>query len=79
MSRMMKGTLWGVFATLLFLSAARLLFGCALTVPAFLQLRYCPALVDITSINREKARREGLEQRIHDAEITLARVPPCAN
>jgi len=73
-----RGTLWVVFALLLALSGVRLLFGCALTMPAFLKLQFCPAPVDTSALDREKERRETLEERVRKAEIELARIAPCA-
>jgi hypothetical protein len=41
--RFARAALWTVFVVLLLASGTRLLFGCAVTVPAFLHLQYCPA------------------------------------
>jgi hypothetical protein len=40
--RYTRATLWSLFVVLLIASGVRLLWGCAITVPVFLHLQYCP-------------------------------------
>jgi hypothetical protein len=69
--------LWGVFALLLLFSGIRLLFACALTLPSFLHLNFCPATLDVSALARENEIRHALERRMHQAQIALARIAPC--
>jgi hypothetical protein len=70
------GLTWVLFALLIFASSTLLVFGCKI---AFLPGRgYCPAPVDRSDLEREIARREALEQKVHDAEINVARIAGCA-
>jgi hypothetical protein len=71
------GLTWSAFALLLFASGGLLLLGCGINIlPGH---RYCPIPVDRSNLEREIATREALQQKIHDAEIHLARIAPCAD
>jgi hypothetical protein len=68
---------WITFALLLLASSTLLIFGCKISfLPGS---GYCPAPVDRSGVEREAAKREALQQRVHEAEIRLARIAPCAS
>lgn len=77
MPRQSDAILWSAFALLLFLGGVRLLFGCELTIPSFLGLRFCPAAIDISAVQQEMTLKRSLEDRVHRAEVALAAAPPC--
>lgn len=41
--RYARAVLWSLFVVLLLANGLRFLLGCAVTIPASLQLQYCPA------------------------------------
>jgi hypothetical protein len=72
--------LWTAATALLMTNGIILLFACDLDVPSALSVhrKFCPVPPDHSPLARERAQKDNLEARIHEAELKLARVPRCA-
>jgi hypothetical protein len=70
------GLTWLAFALLVAASSMLFLFGCGINILSGLQ--YCPVPIDRSELDRQIATREALQQKIHEAEINVARIAPCA-
>src|ERR1043166_9361014 len=71
------GGLWAAFALTLVCGGLLLLIACEVRIEPFLRLRFCPTPLDRSAFEREADRRHELENRLHEAELILARIAPC--
>lgn len=78
--RLVKILLWTAFGLMLAAGGFLLLDACDVGHPHFLSTaaRFCPVPVDTSARDRAMARREAIQNRIHDAELKIARVANCA-
>ena len=77
--RLLTILLWAAFAALL-ASGVVLLYACDVDHPHLLGTaqRFCPRPVDTSVRDRAKARRDAIQNRIHDAELKIAQIANCA-
>lgn len=77
-SRYIGAALWAVFALALAVIAYQLLWACDLGRPLF-GLRYCKAQAAPQALDAaEKDKERSLRDRLRQAELRLAQLPPCA-
>lgn len=69
---------WSVFTLSLIAGGFLMLFACALTLPAFLGLNYCPTPIDMTENKDLEAKSRQLQTEIDKLELQRAAIPPCA-
>jgi hypothetical protein len=79
-----RAGLWGLFALCLIASGLLLLPACGLEVPLHisyaqrLRSKFCPVPIDRTAYLRASEERKAKLERIHRAEIAIARTARCA-
>jgi len=78
--RLLTILLWAAFAALLAASGVVLLYACDVDHPSLLGTaqRFCPRPVDTSVRDRAMARRDAIQNRIHDAELKIAQIANCA-
>lgn len=84
MGRGFRFGLWGLFCLCLVAGGLLLLPACGLAIPQqfpFFQnvrSKFCPVSIDRTAYLRATEERQAILQRIHQAEIAIARIARCA-
>jgi hypothetical protein len=69
---------WVSFALLVGYGAYLMLAACDLGIRPLFGLQYCRANAHSDGLSSERARERGLRDRIHEAELRVARLPACA-
>jgi hypothetical protein len=68
---------WASFALIVGYGAYLMLAACDLGIHPVFGLQYCKAHAEPDRLASERALESDLRDRIHDAELRLARLPPC--
>ncbi|HEX4411072.1 MAG TPA: hypothetical protein VH206_20065 [Xanthobacteraceae bacterium] len=77
-SRILQAIGWTAFAALLIMIGVVFLSACDLGFTPIFGLRYCQAKAAPTDLTSERERERSLRTRIHEAELKVAQLPPCA-
>ncbi len=77
-ARLLSGMLWAFFALLMLVTGQQFLAACDLGFHPLFGMRYCeaPAATAVSTTEIEKGRH--LRARVHEVELRLASLPPCA-
>jgi hypothetical protein len=70
-------TAWASFAFIVGYGAYLMLVACDLGIHPVFGLQYCKARAEPDRFANERALESDLRDRIHEAELRLARLPPC--